>query len=205
MIYEVISIILISILIIVFIISIRNKNNYYNFLSKCNINKDINNLDFKLVNAEQTFNNINIENFFLKDIYLNEKTNTVNYAILQRDYINLFIKAINSILINKQKCIDNYSNLDKKESISLPFYRQSIKFGKFTTMYNNYLNDLDMDYVSLEVNQYYPNFNKDDLYFIKINDKNIHIINVLKKSSLLYKEEYRNIDKCIYYNKCDNI
>lgn len=205
MIYEIVIFIAIVILIIISFIILKNKNNYYKFISKCNSNKDISDLDFKLVNAEQTFNNINIEIFFLRDIYLDEKTDTVNYSILQKNYMELFIKSINSILVNKQKYIDNYNYLDKKESISLPFYRQCIKFGKFTALYNNYLNNLDMDYLSLEINKYYPNFNKDELYFIKINDKDIHIIDILRKSFLLYKSEYRNIDRCIYYNKCYNI
>lgn len=187
--------ILIIILIVIFIIIIRKKMVYYDSMKKCD-KLDIKNSGIDLINAEQKYN-YSVETYFLKDIYIKDD-GTINYTLLQNDYLNLFTKAINSIVNNKIEFTDNYNSLDDINSVKFRFYIYCLKFAKYTEMYNNYLSDLDMDYISLQINQYYPDFNKDDRYFIN----NKHMIEILKKAVLVYNINVKKVDNCIYYKKC---
>jgi hypothetical protein len=188
--------ILVIVLIIILGFKLKKQVLTYNNMKKCD-KLDIKDSDIDLINAEQKYN-YSVETYFLKDIY-KKADGTINYTVLQNDYINVFTKAINSIMNNKVEFTNNYDPLNNIESINLRFYIYCLKFAKYTEMYNTYLSDLDMDYVSLQINQYYPDFTKDDRYFIN----NKHIIEILKKAVLLYNINYKKIDNCIYYKKCE--
>jgi hypothetical protein len=199
----------IFILIAVIIIKINKQIKSYKDMQKCNADS-IRDTGIDLVNAEQKYT-YRIETYFLKDIYVDEN-GIVNYALLQKDYLALFVKAINSIMNNVNDFKKHYYDLDELKSLKYRFYIYCLKFAKFSRLYDNYLNDLDMEYVVLEINNYYPEFNVDDRYFIDIpniaseESKNIvtriHIMDIIKKASILYDANYVIVNRCIYYKKC---
>lgn len=154
----------------------------------------------------KTIDNTKLEGYFMSNIYLNLADKVRNEQVFN-DYLIIFVNAVNSVLNNKIKFTNFYTNLDKPIALQLICNLPLIKFAKYSIDYALYLENLDSNEFYNSLNKIFPNFQygKDYLIDVKISDFNIskvHITECISKSIVLYKNYMNDVNQCLYNNIC---
>lgn len=153
-----------------------------------------------------TKDNSKLEDYFISNIYLNLSEKVRNEQVFN-DYLTIFINAVNSVLNNKLKFTNFYTNLDNPKSLQLICNLPLIKFAKYSNDYSLYLEKLDSNEFYNSINKIFPNFQHGKEYFIdvKISDfktAHVHVTECISKSIILYSNHMNDVNECLYNNIC---
>ncbi len=159
---------------------------------------------YRLLYLRQKFNN-RVEDYFLIDMY-EELPDDVRMINLKKDYLQILINAIDTVLTNKQEFEQQYMIYDTPEALKYPYYLPMAKYGKYTIDYDKYLKYVDTEELVVRLNEHYPEFTTNDAYFLTIKNETCtqraHVLLFLEKAIKLYLKEPVRVDQCIYYNIC---
>lgn len=159
---------------------------------------------YKDIYKQQTYG-FQVEDFFASDIY-SKIPEDQRGSKVQSDYFGLFVKSIESVFANEPYYVQNFQLLDKPTALANNFYIPIVKFAKFSIDYEGYLKNTSQRQFATRVEVKYPKFGTDEKYFVTLNNgkckKRVHITYFIEKAMKLYKGFKKEVDDCIYYNKC---
>jgi hypothetical protein len=159
---------------------------------------------YKDIYKQQTYN-FRVEDYFASDIY-SKIPEDQRGSKVQSDYFALFVQSIQSVFHNESFYVKHFQQLDKPVALANSFYIPIVKFAKFSVDYEGYLETTSQREFAVRVEVKYPKFGTDEKYFVTLDNgkckKRVHITYFIEKALKLYKSFKKEVDDCIYYNKC---
>lgn len=147
-----------------------------------------------------------LPDYFHEDIYRDLPYDS-RAVVLQKDYFNIVIDVVETVLRNKLKLMDAYPKLRTKEALSLPYYIPCVKAAKFSVDYEQYLKDLNPRTLLTMLEEKYTNFGTDKKYFVTLTNKTcvkkVHIMYFIKIATDLYLDFMEEVNNCIYNKQCN--
>ncbi len=148
-----------------------------------------------------------LPDYFHEDIYKDLPTDT-RLVVLQKDYYNLVIDVIESVLRNKPKMQESYPKLRTLESLSINAYLPCIKAAKFSVDYDHYMKDLNPRTLMALLEKKYSRFATDKQFFVTLTNKTcvkkVHILYFITIATDLYLDFSEEVNNCIYNNECNH-